>query len=204
MSERNRLLAIIGLIVITLLVVVLIVVRLLWKAPAPTPEPEPEAEAPSSGLTVADPNPGAASGFAVLGSPLTPPTPAPVPVAAAEAGPIPTAELFAERYGSYSNQSDFQNLRDLLPLMTQRYRDETEAKLAKPSPPAEEYLGVTSLKISSKIETEDTAVGKASVSVLTQQTKTVGTDAPEVGYKTYVVRLVKSGKDWKVDGIAER
>ena len=39
-------------------------------------------------------------------------------------------ELFAERYGSYSNQGDFQNLRDLLPVMTSKYRTQTEASLA--------------------------------------------------------------------------
>lgn len=204
MSERNRLLAIIGLIFVVLLVIVGIVVRLLLRPAQPIVTSEPEFQGP----------PAASLDSAPATAPTAPardvnplfglqfpdfPTDGPV-----KTGSTQMAELFAERYGSYSNQSDYGNLRDLLPLMTAKLRSETEAKLEAASGTPTEYVGVTSRKLSSKLTSGDESSDRVVIEVSVQQTKTVGTGAPEVSYKTYVVRLVKVGDDWKVDAISER
>ncbi len=125
----------------------------------------------------------------VPASPLRPPTA--VAPTDARTGAIQLAELFAERYGSYSNQESYQNLRDLLPVMSQSLRQATEAELAKAgtAPPAENYEGVTSAKISTKVLSFSEAAGTASLTVTLQETKTVGTDPPEVSYRTLRLSL---------------
>jgi hypothetical protein len=108
------------------------------------------------------------------------------------------AELFAERYGSYSNQGDYQNLRDLLTVMTSGYRAETEAFLSTASPtPGATYEGVTSVKISSEVRSIDG--DSAAVAVNLQQTKRVGAAAPVIGYRSLRMELEQVGDDWRVD-----
>lgn len=161
-------------------------------APAPAAPPAPAAEEAAS-PPEAIPE--------VPASPLRP-APAPAPTDA-RTGAIQLAELFAERYGSYSNQESYQNLRDLLPVMSRSFRETTEAELAKvgAAPPAENYEGVTSVKISTRVLSFSEAAGTASLAVTLQQTKTVGTNAPEVSYRTLRLSLVKEGEDWKVDSV---
>lgn len=111
------------------------------------------------------------------------------------------AELFAERYGSYSNQGDYQNLRDLLPVMTARYRAETEAFLEDAEPAVgQTYEGVTSKKVSTTVRELD--ADSAVIAVSLQQEKASGASAPTVGYRTLRMELRKAGDDWLVDRAA--
>jgi hypothetical protein len=201
MSERNRLFALIGLGLIIVLAIVALVIGLMKKPAAPPAEPAP-VEEPQGGLEVAGTVPDDERPIRVLeGNPLRLdlPTFEDLPEVA---GPSQTAELFAERYGSFSNQSEYQNLRDLLPIMTERFRRESEAKLAAvPAGTPTQYVGVTSVKLSSKVVATDDASGRARVSVLVQETKTTASEPPTTSYKTYIVRLQKEGDEWKVDSI---
>jgi hypothetical protein len=107
------------------------------------------------------------------------------------------AELFAERYGSYSNQGEYQNLRDLLPVMTARFRQETEAFLATAAPASgAAFEGVTSVKVSTDVRSidEDSAI----IAVSLQQERTNGS-AVTTGYRTLRMELLKVGEDWRVD-----
>src|SRR5512135_203369 len=122
------------------------------------------------------PKPKAASAPAVPATTEAPAAAAPAPVlqnplklfaATATSGSTAAAqvaELFAERYGSYSNQGGFQNLTDLLPVMTASYRAKTEAYLATASASgAVEYQGVTSVKVSTQIRSYSASAGTAVV-----------------------------------------
>jgi hypothetical protein len=202
MSERNRLFAIIGLGLLVVLVIVALVVGLLRKKPAaPAPAAPAPVEAPQGGLEVSGSTPPAEKPSTVTDLlKFTLPSFASLPPEIA--GPSQTAELFAERYGSYSNQSEYQNLRDLLPIMTDRFRRESEAKLAAlPTGAPAEYVGVTSVKLSSKLVATDDARDRARVNVLVQETKTTASAPPTTSYRTYVVHLVKVNDEWKVDSI---
>ena len=111
------------------------------------------------------------------------------------------AELFAERYGSYSNQGDYQNLRDLLPVMTPGYRASTEAFLETASTaPGATFEGVTSVKISTDVRSVTDA--SAVIAVTLQQEKRSGTSAPTTGYRTLRMELTLIGEDWRVDAAA--
>ena len=140
----------------------------------------------------------------------TTPTPAAVQnplkpiVLAAPAGSTAAAqmaELFAERYGSYSNQGDFQNLKDLLPVMTASYRAKTEVYLATAQPAdVANYAGVTSLKISTQVRSYSDSAGTAVIAVTLQQQKSVGASVtPAISYRTLRMALKRAGKDWQVD-----
>src|SRR5690349_18870190 len=136
MTPRNRALLIVGL---ALLLIGIIIAAILLFRPAAAPQAPSEAiEAPTD--LIGEP-PAPTESFA---NPLI----APAPQAQGATAARQMAELFAERYGSYSNQGDYQNLRDLLPVMTVSYRQSTEAFLeTAPSAPPAQYEGVTSVKV---------------------------------------------------------
>lgn len=111
------------------------------------------------------------------------------------------AELFAERYGSYSNQGDYQNLQDLLPVMTSSYRSKTEDFLESVagSPPAESYEGYTATKVSSEELAYNEAAGTATYEIVLQQLKVTDGGESQIEYPVLQLRLKKLGDEWKVD-----
>jgi hypothetical protein len=163
--------------------------------PAVVPEPEPEPQ-PSGGLTTS----GAATVVtSIPDNPLITEPAAPAEIDERLAA-RQNAEIFAERYGSWSNQGDYQNLRDVLPFMTARFRAETEAFIAEregQAPPTA-YEGVTSILLSTTFESYDASAGKAEAVVRVQQTKSVGS-SETVGHAALSVTLEKVGTEWKVD-----
>ncbi|WKZ28954.1 MAG: hypothetical protein QY323_05520 [Patescibacteria group bacterium] len=187
MTPRRRAILIIAL--AALLLGVIIVVIILVRRAVPSAQPpaaQPVAEAPT---------PEQAAAAAIIQNPLAPAVTEPVGrTAAAQMG-----ELFAERYGSYSNQGDYQNVRDLLPVMTAKYRAQTEAMLEDVEPQREQtFEGVTSVKISSEVRSYNEAAGTAVVAVTLQQEKVSGVTTT-VGYRTLRMELKREGQDWRVD-----
>ncbi len=187
MTDRRRAILIVVLAVLLLGVIVaaiLLVRRAL---------PQPQVSAPTTQETPVTPEQKAAA--AIIQDPLTPNVAPPAGRTAA----AQMAELFAERFGSYSNQGDYQNLRDLLPVMTATYRAQTEASLrAATSQQGQTFEGVTSVKISTAVRTYDAEAGTAVIAVTLQQEKISGTTTV-VGYRTLRMELKKEGEEWKVD-----
>jgi len=120
--------------------------------------------------------------------------------AAGKTASLQVAELFSERYASYSNQGRYQNLRDLLPIMTSEYRAETEMFLRSVSNtlPSESYEGYTAVKVATKEIEYDAERGTVRYEVTLQQVKTAGTSAPETLYPVLRVGLKKAGENWRV------
>ncbi len=187
MTPRRRAFLIVALAVLLLGVIVAVIV-LVRRAipPAQTPVVVPVAEAPT---------PEQEAAAAIIQNPLAPA----VTVPAGRTAATQMGELFAERYGSYSNQGDYQNLRDLLPVMTAKYRTQTEASLAVAKPQqGQTFEGVTSVKISSEARSYNETAGTAVVAVTLQQEKVSGTTTT-IGYRTLRMELKKEGQDWRVD-----
>ena len=186
MTPRRRALLIVGLLLLLIALIVAIVIFLTRSLTTPD-EPAGEPFVPPETQL----EPVVRDEFE---NPLIPPEPA---VQGSTAGQQ-MAELFAERYGSYSNQGDYQNLRDLLPVMTDRYRASTEAFLeTTETVPGQPYEGVTSVKISTDVRSidEDSAV----IAVTLQQEKASGGAAPTIGYRTLRMELMLVGTEWRVD-----
>lgn len=111
-----------------------------------------------------------------------------------------SGKQFAERYGSFSSDGDYQNLTDLFPLMTAGMQRTAEATIAagqrQPAPP--EFTGVTTVAASTKVTVLDLASGRATVEVRAQRQSTVGTQKTN-SYETLTLSFVRSGTVWKVN-----
>jgi hypothetical protein len=119
-----------------------------------------------------------------------------------EEGVLRLATSFAERFGSYSNHSNFQNMTDLKLFMTERMRKWSEQyvkELALKQTGAAEYFGVTSKTITKKMISFDDAGGKAKA-LIQMQRREVGAKASASSFGQAIeINLVKEGGTWKVD-----
>lgn len=183
MSRRSKALIVITAIVI---VVAVMMVYFLWKTRTTTP--------PNSNVAA---NPAAIpSGNVAKNVDTTVPTQTTTPFATAEA----TARSFTERWGSFSSESDFQNVRDLYAVMTTTMktwadsyvRDQRKAQVAG------SFFGVTTRAMKTEV-TEDKG-DTVKILVTAQRVETKGSIAPRSYYQTMEVSLVKNGSGYLVDG----
>ncbi|KKW32353.1 MAG: hypothetical protein UY77_C0026G0006 [Candidatus Uhrbacteria bacterium GW2011_GWA2_53_10] len=107
-----------------------------------------------------------------------------------------TVKSFVERYGSFSTESNFANLRDVLPLTTGELETKTHQLLANPPVPTE-YYGVTTRVVAITLGEMDE--GNAEVTVSTQREETKGaTKTTSVRYQSIKLSLQKVNGEWKV------
>jgi len=78
------------------------------------------------------------------------------------------ASAFAERYGSFSSESNMANLKDLLNFMSAGLRTKTENYIAS-THSSSEYYGVTTKVLAVKINSLNETGGMAEVEVSTQR-----------------------------------
>jgi hypothetical protein len=114
------------------------------------------------------------------------------------------ASSFAERFGSYSNQSDFRNITDLKIFMTDKMKvwsSDHIQKLREGNKFNENYYGITTKAVSRKVIEHDEQLGKAMIIVSTRRAE--ATDRIEnttnVFSQDLTLTLLKVGADWKVD-----
>ncbi len=184
MSRRTK----IFLTVILALILVLALILLILEQQSP--------QTPSTGT-----NTGSSS--SVSRPPPLPGIPTPTNIEPPPSGPIEQnpatiAADFTERYGSYSNEGNYQNLRDLYSQMTTNMQARTETFITSNPLPAGDYFGVTTRAVRtdvvSKTDTE------AVISVGTQrQESTSANPSSRIYYQTAELVLVKSGLKWLVD-----
>jgi hypothetical protein len=109
------------------------------------------------------------------------------------------SKTFIERYGSYSNEAAFANLRDVLPLMSKSFAAKTQ-KLIDGGEVPEEYYGVTTRVVTVGIEEKDETVGIATVISMAQREESF--DSPQnekVKYQEIELTFVMEDGAWKVD-----
>jgi hypothetical protein len=149
--------------------------------------------------------------------PATPLPAAPAqPSGAQKADPLPPANqakddlsrlasAFAERFGSYSNQSDYDNIISLEPFMTsrmwawaQRYVQERKDK--RPAD-GEIYYGVSSRTIKQEFVSFDEAGGQAEIRIEMRRRESSGTmsNFSDPFDQDLSLKMVKEGGAWKVD-----
>ncbi len=106
---------------------------------------------------------------------------------------------FIERIGSYSSTSNFSNLKQAMPLMSDRYRAKTQALISGSGGPAAESFSVLARSLSTKaLERGDSSA----VYVVTIQKENTDADGQVTRtYQTAEVDLVKVGQDWFVDEV---
>lgn len=168
-------------------VVLLLLAWLLWSLFHKEPAPTPVVEAPKE-LVV-----------------NVPPEPEVSPIAEQKregriqaAGMNTLAKTFAERYGSYSNEANFQNLLDLKPLMTQAFAEQTQAFIDT-TPLPEGYYGITTRAITVEVQTLDEEAGTATVELNTQREEAKVSPAnTTVWYQKLRLEFVMEDGTWKI------
>jgi len=115
------------------------------------------------------------------------------------------ASIFAARYGSFSNQSDFKNLRDLLPSMTVGFAAENERQIEKQRQSGVDttvYYGVTSKTIKSELISLNESKTEAKIRLTMQKNESKRSmNNGKVFYQDVIVELRKEGGEWKLDGV---
>lgn len=106
------------------------------------------------------------------------------------------ARTFAERYGSWSTDSNFQNLRDVTPLVTDALRATFEATIAKGADTTV-FKGTETKAINVTIKSLTAAA--ANVDVQTQRVETDEALKRVVSYHVLSLKLIKKGQYWLVD-----
>lgn len=129
--------------------------------------------------------------------------PAPIRQETTSADLIRLAKAFAERFGSYSNQSNFNNITDLKIFMTEKMSEWADGKLIemrKNKPAYEIYFGVTTKAVATELVSFDNNSGKSEVVVSTQRRESSGTKGNTRNYYQDInIKFVKEDNVWRVD-----
>lgn len=120
-----------------------------------------------------------------------------------ESNILAAASSFAEIYGTYSNQSNYANIENVLPLASSQYRQELSASLSglrASYKPGAAYEGTTTVVVNKTVEALNDAAGTATVLLQTQRKISQGTQANyTIKYQGLRLDLVKEGDSWLVD-----
>lgn len=110
-----------------------------------------------------------------------------------------TSMLFAEKWGSYSNQGDFSNILDLKYLMTQNLKNYADQYVAGQNKNQDTiYKGFTTRSLVVSFSLFDEAKGLANTVVTTQREETTG-NASIVYRQNLNLNFIKEKGEWKID-----
>lgn len=114
------------------------------------------------------------------------------------------AAAFTERFGSYSNQGDFENLLDLESLMTEKMQTGVRNFVAESKASQADntvYFGVTTKAVSLAMVSLDETAGTAEIKVSTQRREASGTmsDNVKIYYQDLELILKKVSGEWLID-----
>ena len=111
---------------------------------------------------------------------------------------------FAERFGSFSNQSDYGNIRDLKIFMTdsmQKWADGFISASRAKNSNSDIYRGFTTKAIIQETIQFDEAIGMAEFLVKTQRKEAIGTTSNTTTfYQDIIIEFIKEKGAWKVNG----
>lgn len=112
--------------------------------------------------------------------------------------PEVNARIFTERFGSFSSQSDFNNLRDIYPIITPELRIRLEALAAAGANEIrEQYFGVSTRVIS--LETLEATESTARLNITTQRTEASGSVTnQQVRYQDIIIFMVNVDGNWLI------
>ncbi len=112
---------------------------------------------------------------------------------------VALAKTFVARYGSYSNEADFANLKDVVALASVSFAAELQKTIDTAQAP-EEYYGVSTQVVTVTIDEKDEEAGTAQVTITTQREEAIGSPQDtQVTYQDIVLTFVMEEGTWKVD-----
>ncbi|MDD4607447.1 MAG: hypothetical protein PHS07_03950 [Patescibacteria group bacterium] len=107
---------------------------------------------------------------------------------------------FSERFGTYSNQGDYGNLEDLMPLMSDQMQTWAENYIIQQRAKnldTSVYSGITTKALTAQILSQSEI--SAQVKVSTQRIEKNITDEQKIYYQDLILDLVKLNNTWLVD-----
>lgn len=109
------------------------------------------------------------------------------------------ARVFAEKYGSFSSEGNFENIKDLKSISTARLAALFDSYMSANPLSQTEFYGITTKAINTEIITLNAEETDAQILVGTQRAETKGSGNPRVFYQNIILRILKSDNLWKVD-----
>lgn len=135
-------------------------------------------------------------------SPESPPAVTPRVETRGTTDALALARSFAERFGSFSNQSNFENIRELTSLMTPLMRltsDRLVADARAKTTPNAPYYGITTRALASRVTAMDDGTGVADIVVSTQRREVKDRATPRVFYQDLALTLKRVEGEWRVE-----
>ncbi len=114
------------------------------------------------------------------------------------------ALAFTERFGTFQNLGNFENITDLFPLMTDRFKLLEERQITKMSSERKpNALPVTMTTRALVVEIPEIASGVEKVQAIVKTQRQEQKDKEEkVWYQDLELKILKQGEGWKVDEAA--
>lgn len=113
------------------------------------------------------------------------------------------AKAFAERFGSYSNQSNYSNFSDLEIFMTKSFADWAKSyveQLRESAPSYEVYYGISTRALTTELISFNEITGQAEVNVLTERSESSADGGDLEPYQQKILlKFNKLANDWLVD-----
>lgn len=113
------------------------------------------------------------------------------------------AGSFAERFGSFSNQSNFENISDLKVFMSNkmaRWADSYIVEMAAKREQTDIYYGISTTAVEKDVKSYSDSLGKVEILVKTQRREATGaTSNFIVKYENILIIFLKENDAWKVD-----
>ncbi|MEK7680965.1 MAG: hypothetical protein AAB348_02895 [Patescibacteria group bacterium] len=108
------------------------------------------------------------------------------------------AKIFVERYGTYSTENNYQNIKDLEGLSTDALWKSINSIISK-TRTSTEFMGVTTRVITTELSKWEKNSAVVALKALRAEEKQAGALNK---YLDYTVSLIKNGQDWLVDKIS--
>lgn len=114
---------------------------------------------------------------------------------------VKTASLFATRFGSFSNQSDYGNVTDLKIFMTDSMKEWADKYVAslKSQEYTGEYYGIITHALTTKLLSYNKDAGSAKVLVTTERQENKGDILGTSYQQKMTLDLVKVNNEWLID-----
>ncbi len=109
-----------------------------------------------------------------------------------------SARYFVEIFGSYSSDNNYQNLKDLQPLMTSTYWAKWEPEIKKISERTTYSIWSQAMNVS--LDSYSNSAATATVLCKRGERKAIG-DSENIFYQSAQVNLVKINNNWLVDKV---
>ncbi|MBU1036821.1 hypothetical protein KKF32_02160 [Patescibacteria group bacterium] len=122
------------------------------------------------------------------------------PLTSLESRVTTVARNFAERFSSFSTDSQYSNLEEVEVLASARLIKQLE-QIRQEVADNQGYYGITSKVLKTKINFLDEASGTAEVTVTLQREESRQGQAPVVYYQNLDLSLISSGQNWLVDKV---